>query len=152
MSRRALDLAQRARRAAAITAAALALATSGLAGAASAAPAQPDYAREQRWAQEITPAILVGEALHLKLASGREFLAIYTSAPKPRAALIVVHGLGLHPDWGLVNTLRSQLPDAGYATLSVQMPVLAAEARPQDYAGTFPEAGDRLRAALGEQS
>jgi pimeloyl-ACP methyl ester carboxylesterase len=109
---------------------------------------EPDYARERRWAQEITPAILVGDPLELTLPSGRTFLTIYAAPPKARAAVIVVHGLGLHPDWGLVNTLRSRLPDAGYATLSVQMPVLAAEARPEDYAGTFPEATERLRAAV----
>jgi pimeloyl-ACP methyl ester carboxylesterase len=149
MAKHATKAAPRALSAAAITAAALALAFVGLAGAASALAAEADYAREQRWAQEITPAILVGEPLYLKLASGREFLAIYTGSPKPRAAVVVVHGLGLHPDWGLVNALRSQLPDAGYATLSVQMPVLAADAPPQDYAVTFPEAAERLRAAVG---
>jgi alpha/beta superfamily hydrolase len=106
-----------------------------------------DYAREQRWAQEITPAIIVGEPVKLALASGRTFLAIHTGVAKPRAALIVVHGMGVHPDWGLINTLRSALPEAGYATLSIQMPVLAADARPEDYPATFAEATQRLRAA-----
>jgi pimeloyl-ACP methyl ester carboxylesterase len=107
-----------------------------------------DYAREQRWAQEITPAILVGEPVTLALASGRTFLAIHTGVAKPRAALIVVHGMGVHPDWGLINALRSALPEVGYATLSIQMPVLAADARPEDYPATFPEATQRLRAAV----
>jgi pimeloyl-ACP methyl ester carboxylesterase len=106
-----------------------------------------DYAREQRWAQEITPAILVGEPVHLKLASGRTFLAIHTGVAKARGAVIVVHGVGVHPDWGLINTLRSALPEAGYATLSIQMPVLAADARPDQYPATFPEATERLRTA-----
>jgi DNA-binding CsgD family transcriptional regulator len=39
--------------------------------------------------------------------------------------VIVVHGLGVHPDRGLINPLRSQLAEQGYATLPVQMPVLA---------------------------
>ncbi|MGH8636244.1 MAG: DUF3530 family protein, partial [Burkholderiales bacterium] len=107
-----------------------------------------DYAREQRWAQEITPAILVGEPVQLELASGRTFLAIHTGVAKARGAVIVVHGRGVHPDWGLINTLRSALPEAGYATLSIQMPVLAADARPEEYPTTFPEATERLRAAL----
>ena len=119
-----------------------------LAGCAAAAAAQPDYAREQRWADEITPAILVGEAVYLALPGGRKFLALYTAVPQPRAAAIIVHGLGLHPDWGLINTLRSRLPESGYATLAIQMPVLASEAKPQDYAATFPEATERLRAAV----
>jgi len=36
-----------------------------------------DYARERRWAQKITPAIVVGEPIYLALASGHRFLAIY---------------------------------------------------------------------------
>jgi pimeloyl-ACP methyl ester carboxylesterase len=118
-----------------------------VAAGASARTQEPDYAREQRWAQEIAPAVVVGEPLQLELASGRKFLAIYAEAPKARAGVIVVHGMGLNPDWGLIQRLRSALPEAGYATLSVQMPVLAATARPEDYAPTFAQATERLRAA-----
>lgn len=32
--------------------------------------AQADYAREKRWADEITPAILVGDPVYLELKSG----------------------------------------------------------------------------------
>lgn len=109
--------------------------------------AQADYAREKRWADEITPAIVVGDPLYLGLKSGHKFLAIYTPAAPARAGVIVVHGLGVHPDWGLINALRSQLADSGYATLSVQMPVLAADARGDQYPPLFAEAAERLRAA-----
>jgi predicted alpha/beta-hydrolase family hydrolase len=119
-----------------------------LAGASLAAAQNADYAREQRWAQEIIPGLVVGEPVELKLGSGRTFLAIHTPAKNARAGVIVVHGMGLHPDWGLVNVLRSALPDAGYATLSVQMPVLGAEARPDEYPPTFAEASERLRVAV----
>ena len=90
--------------------------------------AQADYAREQRWADEITPAILVGDPVQLALPAGRKVLGIYAPNSKAQAGVVVVHGLGVHPDWGLINPLRSQLSEQGYATLSVQMPVLAAEA------------------------
>lgn len=43
--------------------------------------AQADYAREKRWADEITPAIVVGDPLYLALKSGHQFLAIYRRAP-----------------------------------------------------------------------
>lgn len=109
--------------------------------------AQADYAREQRWADEITPAILVGDPVYLE-AAGRRFLAIHAPAPKPHAAVILVHGIGVHPDWGLVNTLRSELPDRGYSTLSIQMPVLAADAKPEAYSPLFPEAAARLAASV----
>ena len=112
---------------------------------------EPDYAREKRWADEITPAILVGEPVYLVLKSGHKFLAIHTpnsAKAKARAAVIVVHGMGVHPDWNLINALRSQLPEQGYATLSLQMPVLAADAKGESYPALFPQAAERLRAAV----
>jgi alpha-beta hydrolase superfamily lysophospholipase len=109
--------------------------------------AQADYVREQRWAEEITPGIVVGDPVHLE-AAGRRFLAIWTPNAKAAAGVIVVHGLGLHPDWGLINALRSQLAEQGYATLSVQMPVASKEVRADRYPPLFPEAAERLRAAV----
>ena len=109
--------------------------------------AQPDYAREKRWADEITPGLVVGDALYLAQKSGHKFLSIYTEVKAARGAVILVHGVGVHPDWALIGTLRSGLPDHGYATLSVQMPVLAADARREDYVALFPDAADRLRTA-----
>ena len=110
--------------------------------------AQADYAREQRWADELTPGLVVGDAVYLQQKSGHKFLAIYTAAAQPRAAVIVVHGLGVHPDWALIGALRSGLADQGYATLSVQMPVLAADAKGEDYQDLFPDAAERLGAAV----
>lgn len=114
-------------------------------------PAQPDYAREKRWADEITPAILVGDPVYLALKSGHKFLALHApdgTRGKARAGVIVVHGRGTHPDWGLINPVRSQLAEQGYATLSVQMPVLAADAADEAYPALFPEAAERLQAAV----
>jgi dienelactone hydrolase len=112
--------------------------------------AQADYAREKRWADEVTPAIIVGDPVYLTLKSGHKFLSIYAPAAKAKAkaGVIVVHGLGVHPDWGLINPLRSQLADQGYATLSVQMPVLPADVRGDKYPPLFPEAAERLAEAV----
>ena len=109
--------------------------------------AQADYAREKRWADEITPAILVGDAVQLEIPSGRKFLGIYAPGKPGGPAVVVVHGLGLHPDWNLVNAVRSRLADQGYATLSIQMPVMASDAKADRYPPVFPEAADRLAAA-----
>ncbi len=49
---------------------------------------------------------------------------------------------------GLINPLRSQLADQGYATLSVQMPVLASDAKAESYPALFPDAAERLRVAV----
>ena len=39
--------------------------------------APPDYAREDRWADEIVPAIVVGEAVYLATPARSRVLAIY---------------------------------------------------------------------------
>ena len=110
------------------------------------APAQVDYAREQRWAEEITPGIVTGDPVYLE-AAGRKFLAIWTPGAGAAAGVIVAHGLGMHPDWGLINPLRTRLAEQGYATLSVQMPVAFREVRADRYPPLVPEAAERLRAA-----
>lgn len=110
--------------------------------------AQPDYAREQRWADEITPSILVGDPVQLATPDGRKFLGIYAPNSKAQAGIVLVHGLGMHPDWGPVHPLRSQLSEQGYATLSVQMPVLAAGVQGGQYSPLFPEAATRIAVAV----
>ena len=110
--------------------------------------AQADYAREKRWADEITPGLVVGDAVYLAQKSGHKFLAIYTAGAPASAAVITVHGSGVHPDWALIGALRSGLADQGYTTLSVQMPVLAATAKGEEYLPLFPDAAERLRAAV----
>ena len=91
--------------------------------------AAQDYAREKRWADEVVPGLVVGDALWLETAAGRRFLAIHAPAAKPRGAVVLVHGIGVHPDYGVVGMLRSKLADQGWTTLSIQMPVQAADAR-----------------------
>ena len=103
-----------------------------------------DYAREQRWADEVIPAALVGDPVWLQQENGHKFLGLYTEAPQAKAAILIVHGRGVHPDWNLIGTLRQRLPEMGYTTLSLQMPVLAAEAVNKDYPPTFAEAASRI--------
>jgi alpha/beta superfamily hydrolase len=108
-----------------------------------------DYAREERWAQEVVPALVVGDAVYLATPTRAKVLAILTEPTGPaKGGVVVVHGLGVHPDWGLIGGLRTGLAEAGYITLSVQMPVLAATATRDDYRETLPEAGDRVAAAI----
>lgn len=108
-----------------------------------------DYAREDRWAQEIVPSIVVGDAVWLATPSRARVLAILTTPPaEAKGGVIVIHGLGVHPDFGMIGGMRTYLADAGYVTLSVQMPVLAAGASRSDYAAALPTAGERIGAAL----
>ena len=110
--------------------------------------AAPDYVREKKWADEITPGIVVGDPVYLELKKGHKFLNLFVETKGAQKALIIVHGLGIHPDWGMVGTLRTQLADLGYTTLSVQMPVLPNEAGSDQYRATFPEAVERLTVAV----
>ncbi len=107
-----------------------------------------DYAREKKWADEIVPGVVVGDPLYLEQPGGHKFLTLYTPVKDAKAALVIVHGLGINPDWGLIGVLRSQLADKGYTTLSIQMPVLANNAKSAAYSATFPEAVQRLGIAV----
>lgn len=112
------------------------------------AAAAPDYAREKKWADEILPGLVIGDPVYLQTPRGHhKFLALYTPADTGKAA-IVVHGMGIHPDWGMVGTLRTELADRGIATLSIQMPILAADAKSDVYPPTFPEAAERIAEAV----
>lgn len=107
-----------------------------------------DYAREARWKSEVVGNLVVGDAVELRLPYGRTFLGLYTAAKAQLPALVIVHGSGVHPDHGVIGSLRVALSDMGFTTLSVQMPVLAADAPAQDYyPGVFPEAAARIGAA-----
>ena len=110
--------------------------------------AAQDYDREKRWAAEIVPNLVVGDAVRLKLPSGREFLGLYAERKSAPAAVLLLHGVGVHPDHGVIGALRVALADMGYATLSIQMPVQKSDAQLEDYyPAVFPEAVERVRAA-----
>jgi pimeloyl-ACP methyl ester carboxylesterase len=118
------------------------------AGAAPLTEPQPDFAREERIAAEITDAILDGDPIPLSDGE-RDFLGIYTQAETPKGNVLILHGRGFHPDWGdLVQPLRVGLVERGWNTLTIQMPVLNKSAKYFDYAGIFPYAGPRIEAAL----
>lgn len=108
-----------------------------------------DYAREKKWADEVVPGLVVGDPVYLQTPRGHhKFLTLFTPVADSRKAAIVVHGMGIHPDWGMVGTLRTELADRGYTTLSIQMPILAADATGDAYPPTFPEAAERIAEAV----
>jgi len=103
-----------------------------------------DYGREQRWADEILPAVLDGNPVWLEQAGGHKFLGLFIDTPKARGAVILVHGMGVHPDWGINGVMRTRLAEQGYTTLSIQMPVQSNDAGPGDYVAAFPDASERI--------
>lgn len=109
-----------------------------------------DLAREKRMADEIVDSILDGDAVYLK-SGDHEFLNIYTETDMdtPKGAVMVLHGRGYHPDWGdVVQPLRVGLAEAGWNTLSMQMPVLEKNAKYYDYVPIFSEAFPRIEAGV----
>ncbi len=108
-----------------------------------------DTDKEKRWADQIVDSLLVGEAEWLE-ADGQKFLGIYTEdlSGKPKGGVIILHGIGAHPNWAdVIYPLRTELPNYGWATLSIQMPILPNEAELKDYIPLIKEAAPRIKAA-----
>ena len=109
---------------------------------------KPDYEREKRWAAEVLPGIFIGDPVFLKQKNQHNFLGILSEPDDTRMAVVIVHGMGVHPDWGLISTIRQQLYEYDYTTLSIQMPVLAADAPYKDYTQLFSDASERIKMAV----
>lgn len=84
-------------------------------------------------------------------AKGEDFLALYTSQTNETAhgAVILLHAMGGHADWPqTISPLRTRLPEHGWTTLSIQMPVIAPENQIEDYGRTLQQAEARIKAAV----
>lgn len=112
--------------------------------------AAQDLERERRLEAEIVDMIIDGEPVRLD-ADGHPFLALHTEAADGGSgrAVLVMHGRGFHPDWPEVAApLRAELPEHGWETLSLQMPVLGKTATYYDYVPIFAAAFPRIRAGI----
>lgn len=108
-----------------------------------------DAGKEQRWAEQVIDGLLDGDEVWLSDPEGHEFLGIYTEGDGDSGhAVILVHGIGVHPNWpDVIYPLREGLLEHGTTTLSIQMPILANEAESQDYAPLMTEVPGRFQAA-----
>jgi len=115
--------------------------------------AAPGYAsdreREARLVAEIEANIFDGEVIRLD-AEGVEFAGVEMApTDEPRGAVILMHGRGFHADWPEnIGPLRVALSEAGWHTLSLQLPVLEKTAKYFDYVPILPEALPRIDAAI----
>jgi pimeloyl-ACP methyl ester carboxylesterase len=120
----------------------------GMLSGQAAAQTTSNLKREKNWADQVVDSVVVGEPVWLS-ARQIKFLALY--APSARAGargVILIHGRGVHPAWGFIDNLRADLSDAGFHTLSLQMPILEADAPFGAYGKTFPEAFERIDAGI----
>jgi len=109
-----------------------------------------NYSYEERIAKQLAAGLPESEVLWLR-AGGREFISLYRghNTGQARGAIIILHGMGGHPDWPeIVSPLRSALPALGWATLSIQLPVLSPGDPIADYGRTLGDAKQRLQAAV----
>ncbi|AKH21240.1 alpha/beta fold hydrolase [Sedimenticola thiotaurini] len=109
-----------------------------------------DLAREGRIAAEIRDGLVVGEPVMLQ-ADGNDFFTLYTQEQSTysHGAVILLHGRGAHPDWAdVIHPLRVGLPGYGWKTLSIQLPIAAADASGWVYTELIPEAFPRITAAV----
>lgn len=109
-----------------------------------------DTAKEQRWANQITDQLIVGEPVWLE-ADGQRFLAIYTPAETAsvRGTVLLMHGIGAHPDWPqVIQPLRSGLSEKGWQSLSIQLPLPPEGIDTAGQMALLHEGGDRVQTAL----
>jgi hypothetical protein len=88
------------------------------------APAAKETDAEQLLATALREQLRGGEAITLQVA-GKEVLALYQQQTRGQAlgGVLILHDLNAHPDWpGVTRALRQQLPEAGWHTLSLQLP------------------------------
>ena len=113
---------------------------------------QPDYQREARLIAEAEAGLFDGEVIYLQAGEREVFALLSESEPyseRLNGALILLHGRGFHPDWPqVVGPLRERFAENKVSTLSVQMPVLARDAKYYDYLKIVPESFTRIEAAV----
>jgi len=106
--------------------------------------------RELRLVQEVLAGVVDGEPIFLSTVQGRKFLTLYTKSDDiAKGAIIILHGRGFHANWqNVTQPVRTILPEFGWDTLSLQMPVLNKEAVFEDYAEILPESPSRIDKAI----
>jgi pimeloyl-ACP methyl ester carboxylesterase len=109
-----------------------------------------DHEWESRIAQKLLEDTIIGEIIWC-YAGENSFITLFTGQPahEARGAAIILHGMGSHPDWPeVIAPIRLTLPDRGWSTLSIQLPVLNPETPVAAYGATVKEAGQRIRATV----
>ena len=106
--------------------------------------------REDRLVEEMETNLFDGDVITL-LPDGEAFAAVEmeSQTDTTRGGIVLLHGRGFHADWPEnIGPLRVGLAEAGWHTLSLQMPVLEKSAKYYDYIPILPEALPRIDAAL----
>lgn len=109
-----------------------------------------DRERELQVSEKLEKELEDSEILWLD-ANGEKFQAILfkQTSEQAKGAAIILHGMGAHPDWPqTISPIRKTLPEYGWTTLSIQLPIIAAENQIEDYGKTLGRAAARIEAAI----
>jgi len=109
-----------------------------------------DLAKEKRWSEQIVDSLMVGDSVWLESGKSK-FLGLFSESnlPKTKGAIIVAHGIGVHPNWpDVVQPIRSEMVEHGWATLSIQLPILENGKTSIDYLPLFKDVNGRFAASV----
>lgn len=110
-----------------------------------------DSDKEHAIADKVSAQLKYGELIWLHSGKNSDFPAIYTLPVYnyKQRAVILLHSMSAHMDWPVVITpLRESLRDEMWASLSIQLPVIATEKSPAEYSKTLDEAARRIHSAV----
>lgn len=94
--------------------------------------------------------IKIGKPVWIQSGEDKIF-AIYTQETHgaTQGGIILIHDLGHHPDWpDVIAPLRKRLPELGWSTLSLQMPVLGKNTNLKEYGTVFDKVPAYIKAAI----
>ncbi|MFQ5488228.1 MAG: alpha/beta fold hydrolase [Gammaproteobacteria bacterium] len=106
--------------------------------------------QEQFWAEQIGRRIDREQITWLE-KDDMKFLALYRqeSSGNQEGAAIILHGAGTHPAWPeVVDPLRLRLPEHGWSTLSLQMPLTGMADQAAEQPALSEEVAGRITAAI----
>ena len=109
-----------------------------------------DYDWETRISNRIVEKARVTELFWVK-KQGDTYLALFNKQNilKAKGAAIILHSIGGHADWPqTISPIRNTLPEHGWATLSIQLPLISPENNIEKYGETFKETERRIIAAV----
>ena len=109
-----------------------------------------DQHREQDYAALLQASTQASESVWLQAGEHR-FMGLWIEAEKPSAkqAAIILHDAGEHPDQRpLIHELRTVLPQHGWSSLALQMPLRESGAKTDDYYALFDEATQRITSGI----
>ncbi len=114
-----------------------------------------DYNREKEIGNRLQRDLSLGDIVWLETGkTGKTFPALVTfprieKEQQSQKAVIMVHGMGGHPDWpDVISPLRRHFYERGNPSLSLQMPILAAGRPYEEYGQTILAAMERLRQGI----